>query len=91
MPTRPSQTAPEQLAKWDELRRQVGARVRATRIERGLTQEALALEAGFSRNLLIEVEHGRTGLLYERLVDLAGVLGVAPYILLTGGSRGPAE
>ncbi len=56
-------------------------------MEKGLTQEALALEAGFSRNLLIEVEHGRTGLLYERLVDLASVLDVGPHILLTGESR----
>jgi transcriptional regulator with XRE-family HTH domain len=46
------------------------------RIERGLTQEALALESGVTRNVLIHVEHGKRGLLFERLYDLAEVLGV---------------
>jgi len=54
----------------------VGERIRTIRLEKGLTQEALALEAGISRNVLIEVEHGRIGLLYERLFDIATVLGV---------------
>lgn len=76
MPTRPSQTDPAKRARWDQTRREVGTRVRRLRIERGLTQEALALEAGISRNLLIELEHGRTGLLFERLVDLADVMGI---------------
>lgn len=76
MPTRPSQTDPSHLARWQGIRQQVGAQIRAIRIEKGLTQEALALEAGISRNHLIEVEHGRRGLLYERLVDLSRVLGV---------------
>ncbi len=84
MPMRPSQTTPEQRATWDALRLGVGARVRAARNARGLTQEALALEAGLSRNVLIEVEHGRSGLLYERLVDLAVVMGISPSALLEG-------
>ena len=54
----------------------VGARIRALRIERGLTQEALALESGVTRNILIQVEHGKRGLLYERLFDLADALDV---------------
>ena len=54
----------------------MGERIRTIRLEKGLTQEALALEAGISRNVLIEVEHGRIGLLYERLFDIATVLGV---------------
>jgi transcriptional regulator with XRE-family HTH domain len=76
MPTRPSQTDPEQRARWERIRRSVGERIRTIRLEKGLTQEALALEAGISRNVLIEVEHGRIGLLYERLFDIATVLGV---------------
>jgi transcriptional regulator with XRE-family HTH domain len=51
---------------------------------RGLTQEALALEAGMSRNVLIEVEHGRIGLLYERLFDIAAVLDVEVSNLIEG-------
>jgi transcriptional regulator with XRE-family HTH domain len=76
VPTRPSQTDPEQRARWERIRRSVGERIRKIRLEKGLTQEALALEAGISRNVLIEVEHGRIGLLYERLFDIAAVLDV---------------
>lgn len=50
--------------------------IREQRMRAGLTQEALALECGLSRNQLIEVEHGRRGLLFERLDDLASTLGV---------------
>jgi transcriptional regulator with XRE-family HTH domain len=62
----------------------VGERIRAIRLEMGLTQEALALEAGISRNVLIEVEHGRIGLLYERLFDIATVLDVEVSSLIDG-------
>ena len=47
-------------------------------------QEALALESGVTRNVLIQVEHGRRGLLYERLFDIAEVLGVPAAALLAG-------
>lgn len=43
-----------------------------------MTQEALALKSGLSRNLLVDVELGKSGLLYERLFDLAAALGVRP-------------
>lgn len=65
---------PEQQERWAESRRRVGANVRRLRLERGLTQEALALESGLSRNQLIELEHGRRGVMFERLDDLAVVL-----------------
>ena len=60
----------------------VGANIVALRTERGLTQEALALRSGISRNVLIDVEHGRRGLLYERLFDLAEALEVSVTALL---------
>jgi transcriptional regulator with XRE-family HTH domain len=41
-----------------------------------MTQEALALQSGVTRNVLIDVEHGRRGLLYERLFDIAEALEV---------------
>ncbi len=47
-----------------------------------MTQEALALESGLSRNLLVDVELGKSGLLFERLFDLAAALGVPPSELL---------
>jgi transcriptional regulator with XRE-family HTH domain len=45
-------------------------------MERGLTQEALALSADIDRSLLIAVEKGRRSLLFERLYDLAAALDV---------------
>lgn len=41
-----------------------------------MTQEALALRSGVTRNVLIDVEHGKRGILYERLIDIADALGV---------------
>ncbi len=43
-----------------------------------MTQEGLALKSGLSRNLLVDVELGKSGLLYERLFDLAAALEVSP-------------
>ena len=75
MPTRPSQTDPAAAARWAEVRALVGANVRRLRLEAGLTQEALALESGIDRNLVIGIEHGRRSILSERLPDIAAVLG----------------
>jgi transcriptional regulator with XRE-family HTH domain len=47
-----------------------------------MTQESLALRSGVTRNVLIDVEHGRRGLLFERLLDIAEALEVAPAELL---------
>jgi DNA-binding XRE family transcriptional regulator len=85
VPTRPSQNSPERVAMWEKRRRAVGERIRALRIERSLTQEALALQSGVTRNVLIDVEHGRRSLLYERLFDLADALGVSVAELLPEG------
>lgn len=82
MPTRPSQNNPDRVASWARTRRRVGANIVALRTERGFTQEALALRSGISRNVLIDVEHGRRGLLYERLFDLAEALEVSVTALL---------
>lgn len=64
--------------------------MRRLRLEANLTQEAMALESGFSRNHLIELEHGRRGALFERLKDLAVVLGVPTSALLDWGSGAPS-
>ncbi|OBG47696.1 transcriptional regulator [Mycolicibacterium fortuitum] len=77
MPTRPTQTDPQRAAQWAAIRTQVGARIRKIRMEQGMTQESLALASGVTRNVLIDVEHGRRGLLYERLFDIADALGLA--------------
>jgi transcriptional regulator with XRE-family HTH domain len=48
-------------------------------------EEALALRSGVTRNVLIDVEQERRGLLYERLFDLAEALQV-PAAQLLGGN-----
>ena len=76
VPIRPQQTSDLRLARWAERRRMVGARIRELRLARGLTQESLALETGLSRNMVIGIEWGRRSVAYERLWDVADVLGV---------------
>ncbi|WP_457134865.1 helix-turn-helix domain-containing protein [Mycobacteroides abscessus] len=83
MPTRPSQNDPERVAQWERVRSEVGIRIRNERLRQGLTQEQLALSSGVTRNILIDVEHGRRGLLYERLFDIAEALGVPASALIT--------
>ncbi|AYM44312.1 helix-turn-helix transcriptional regulator [Mycobacteroides abscessus subsp. abscessus] len=83
MPTRPSQNDPERAAAWAQRRQQVGERIRSIRTERGFTQEALALASGVSRNVLIDVEQGKRGLLYERLFDIAAALDIPAMDLLS--------
>jgi len=84
VPTRPSQNDPKRVTAWERRRRLVGIRIQTLRIERGLTQEQLALLSGVSRNVLIDVEHGRRGILHERLFDIAKELGVSTSELLEG-------
>lgn len=86
VPTRPAQNDPERAAAWELRRREVGDRIRTIRTERGLTQEALALRSGVTRNVLLDVEHGRRGLLFERLFDIAEALQVPPGQLLGDSS-----
>jgi transcriptional regulator with XRE-family HTH domain len=47
-----------------------------------MTQEILALRSGVTRNIIIDVELGRRGLLYERLFDIAEALEVPAFHLL---------
>nr|WP_135355868.1 helix-turn-helix transcriptional regulator [Mycolicibacterium sp. NCC-Tsukiji] len=82
MPTSPSRHDPERAARWEMTRTSVGARIRAVRVERGLTQEEVALASGVARHMLVQVERGQRGLLYERLVDIAEALDVRPSSLL---------
>lgn len=86
MPTRPSQNDPDRAAAWAKHRRVVGEKIRALRLTRGITQEALALRSGVTRNVLIDVERGRRGLLYERLFDIADALDVPAGALLDAES-----
>lgn len=82
VPKARDQSDPQRVADWAHARRLVGARIRKIRIRNGLTQEALALQSGLSRNLLVDVELGKSGLLFERLFDLAAALDVPAYEFL---------
>ncbi|SMC94649.1 helix-turn-helix domain-containing protein [Janibacter indicus] len=82
MPIRRDAADTQRQERWAATRARVGSNVRRLRLEADLTQEALALESGLSRNHLIELEHGRRGVLFERLEDLAVVLGVPASTLL---------
>lgn len=76
MPTRPHQSSEEQTLRWAARRERVGARIRELRLAQDLSQEALALESGLSRNMIIGIEWGRKSVAYERLWDIAEVLDV---------------
>ena len=70
-PTRPSKSDSKSVAAWERRRRKVGTRISKLGIERRGTQEQLAFLSGLSRNVLLDVEHGRRGILHERLFDIA--------------------
>ena len=74
MPISPQQSSKEQTLRWAERRAVVGGRIREIRLEQGLSQEALALESGLSRNMIIGLEWGRKSVAYERLWDIAAAL-----------------
>lgn len=84
VPTRPSQNNPDRVAQWERWRAMVGANIRELRLQQGMTQEALALTSGVTRNVLIDVEQGKRGLLYERLFDIALALQVSVAALFEG-------
>jgi transcriptional regulator with XRE-family HTH domain len=62
--------------------RAVGRRIRETRAERGLSQEALADAAGLDRSYTSGVERGVRNLTLLKLAALAKALGVNPASLL---------
>lgn len=60
---------------------EVGRRIRQTREERGLTQEALAELVSLTRTSITNIEKGRQKILAHTLVALATALRVAPAAL----------
>lgn len=66
------------------LDRAIGARVRLRRIERGLTQEALAADAGLTAQQVRKCERGEVRITGSHLIKLAGPLDVSAGWLLEG-------
>lgn len=91
MPTRPSQSSDEHVLRWATRRASVGGRIRELRLAQELSQEALALESGLSRNMIIGIEWGRKSVAYERLWDIADVLNVPISELLINANTAPTS
>jgi len=69
---------------------EIGARVRALRDERGLTQAKLAAALGLTQSNVSAMERGDRGLTIHQAVKLGRILHVTVDQLLTGGRPGPA-
>jgi len=67
----------------------IGARVRALRDERGLTQAKLAAAMGLTQSNVSAMERGDRGLTIHQAVKLAHILHVTIDELLTGARPGP--
>lgn len=69
----------------------LGARVRAARKHKGMTQEALAVAVGLRRTSIVNIEGGKSGTTIQHLVFIADHLGVQVESLIPGSdSRPPA-
>lgn len=60
----------------------LGEVIRAARKQRGLSQEALGLEAGLDRTYISSVERGHRNISFDNLVKIAQTLDVKPSDLL---------
>lgn len=65
----------------------IGARIRAVRRERGMTQDELADQVGVSRSAVAQWETGRTGQVTGNLSRIAGALGVNVEYLMVGDDK----
>ena len=66
-----------------------GRVLRELRLARGLSQEALALEAGVDRTFVSQLERGIRQPTLTTLWKLAGVLHIAPYELVRKMEQSP--
>lgn len=66
-----------------EIRKRFGARVRELRLARGLSQEALAYEAGLDRSYIGGVERGERNISLVNISKIADALEVHAKDLLT--------
>jgi transcriptional regulator with XRE-family HTH domain len=66
----------------NDAKKLVGVRIRELRLGRGVSQEALADEAGVHRTYMGSVERGERNISLENIVKIARALKVAPSSLL---------
>jgi transcriptional regulator with XRE-family HTH domain len=79
---------PRVRARDQELAAEFGSRVRAARLEAGLTQEALAERAGLHSTYISNTERGYSGPNLYAIVRLAEGLGLDPAELMRGLQSG---
>lgn len=74
----------------DLWRVQVGERLRAARVERGVGMKAVIDALGVAKSVVVDIESGRGTLSLARLIAYARALGVAPLELVPelGASHG---
>jgi DNA-binding XRE family transcriptional regulator len=60
----------------------VGDRVRSSRIDKRMTQTALAAAIGLNRTSIVNIEHGKQRMLLHTLYEIAAALGLQPADLL---------
>ncbi len=65
-----------------DMRKLVGRNVARLRLKKGLTQEQLSEESGFTQQYLSDLERGRRNPTVVTLFHLASALGVEPATLL---------
>lgn len=63
---------------------ELGHRIQEKRIERGISREYLANNAGISAKFLYEIENGKKGLSAETLLKISNILNCSCDYLLTG-------
>jgi len=68
--------------------KEIGRRIRAARLARGVTGEWLAEKIGTDKGTVSRIEHGATGLSTDRLQDIAAALGAEVGVLLGRDATG---
>lgn len=66
----------------DQLARALGARIRAQRKAKGISQEGLALACSIDRSYMGRIERGEVNITVEKLYHIASVLSSDPASLL---------
>lgn len=61
----------------------LGEHIRKLRLQKGLSQEALAEGADIHRNFLSQIERGKKGMTLETLFRLSRALDVTPQSIIT--------